>query len=209
MCSFYVSKSLIHEYLLHTHRNASVGSGKQLLWRLGWQRICLQRRTGFSPGSGRSPGKGNGHRLQGSCRQNSVNRGAWRPTAHGFTNIRSARKSFPTSPLPPSLEEPPFAVCFILSYLSLDLPNVEKGVAHLFISLFYFLTKGYMLVATRALVVMYLKSCDQWSASFTASPRVVWPRHSSLIPPLLEFIPAPPNYSDNQLQRWAGKKKQY
>ena len=199
------------------YRNASVGSRKELLWQLSWRRICLQRRTGFSPGLGRSPEKGNGHPLQGSCRQNSMNRGAWRATVHGFTNVRynwatklthpsGKHESSPTSPLPPSLEEPLFAVWFILLYLSLDLPNFEKGVAHLFISLFYFLTKGYSLVATRALVVMYLKSCDQWSASFTASPRVVWPRHSSLTPPLLEFIPVPPNYSDNQLQRWAGKK---
>ena len=32
------------------------------------------------PGSGRSPGEGNGHPLQSSCLENSMDRGAWRAT---------------------------------------------------------------------------------------------------------------------------------
>ena len=35
------------------------------------------------PGSGRSPGEGNGNPLQASCLENSVDRGAWRATVHG------------------------------------------------------------------------------------------------------------------------------
>jgi len=32
---------------------------------------------GLIPGSGRSPGEGNGNPLQYSCLENSMNRGAW------------------------------------------------------------------------------------------------------------------------------------
>ena len=35
------------------------------------------------PGSGRSPGGGNGNPLQHSCLENSMDRGAWRATVHG------------------------------------------------------------------------------------------------------------------------------
>ena len=38
------------------------------------------RDIGLIPGSGRSPGEGHGNPLQYSCRQNSMDRGAWRAT---------------------------------------------------------------------------------------------------------------------------------
>ena len=37
------------------------------------------------PGSGRSPGGGNGNPLQYSCLGNPLDRGAWRATVHGVT----------------------------------------------------------------------------------------------------------------------------
>ena len=40
------------------------------------------RDVGLIPESGRSPGVGNGNSLQYSCLENSVDRGAWRATAH-------------------------------------------------------------------------------------------------------------------------------
>ena len=64
--------------------------------------ILLQYFLGFSGGSdskesacnagegdlisglGRFPGKGNGYLLQYSCPENSMDRGAWRATVHGF-----------------------------------------------------------------------------------------------------------------------------
>jgi len=39
---------------------------------------------GLIPGSVRSPGVGNGNPLQLSCLENSIDRGAWQPTVHGF-----------------------------------------------------------------------------------------------------------------------------
>ena len=38
---------------------------------------------GLIPGSGRSPGEGNGNPLQYSCLQNPMDRRAWRATVHG------------------------------------------------------------------------------------------------------------------------------
>ena len=41
------------------------------------------------PGSGRSPGEGNGCLLQYSCLENSMDRGAWRSTVHGVAKGRT------------------------------------------------------------------------------------------------------------------------
>ena len=41
------------------------------------------------PGSGRSPGEGNGNSLQYSCLENSMDRGAWRATVHGIAKSRT------------------------------------------------------------------------------------------------------------------------
>ena len=42
-----------------------------------------RRRPGFDPGSGRSPGEGNGTPLQYSCLKNPMDGGAWRAAVHG------------------------------------------------------------------------------------------------------------------------------
>ena len=39
------------------------------------------------PGSGRSPGEGNGNPLQYSCLENSMDRGAWQVTVHGAVTV--------------------------------------------------------------------------------------------------------------------------
>ena len=41
------------------------------------------RNTGSIPGSGRSPGVGNGNPLQYSCLETSMDRGTWWATVHG------------------------------------------------------------------------------------------------------------------------------
>ena len=42
---------------------------------------------GSFPGSGRSPGEGNGYLLQYSCLENSINRGAWWATVHEVVKV--------------------------------------------------------------------------------------------------------------------------
>ena len=43
---------------------------------------------GLIPGSGRSPGEGNGNSLQYSCLENPMDRGAWQAAAHGVSRVR-------------------------------------------------------------------------------------------------------------------------
>ena len=49
----------------------------------GKESACNAGGPGSIPGSGKSPGEGNGYPLQYSCLENSVDRGAWRATVHG------------------------------------------------------------------------------------------------------------------------------
>ena len=44
---------------------------------------CNVGDLGSIPGSGRSPGEGNGNPLQYSCLENPMDRGAWWATVHG------------------------------------------------------------------------------------------------------------------------------
>ena len=47
---------------------------------------------GSIPGSGRSPGEGNGNPLQYSCLGNPMDRGAWWATVHGVTKSQTRLK---------------------------------------------------------------------------------------------------------------------
>ena len=46
------------------------------------------RDVGSIPGSGRSPGVGNGNPFQNSCLENSMDRGAWQTIVKGSQRIR-------------------------------------------------------------------------------------------------------------------------
>ena len=54
---------------------------------VGKESACNVGDLGSLPGSGRSPGEGNGNPLQYSCLENPMNRGAWRATVHGVARI--------------------------------------------------------------------------------------------------------------------------
>ena len=49
---------------------------------------------GSIPGSGGSPGEGNGNTLQYSCLKNPMDRGAWRATVHGVTKSQTRLSTF-------------------------------------------------------------------------------------------------------------------
>ena len=53
------------------------------------------------PGLGRSPREGNGNPLQYSCLENSMDKGAWWATVHGFSRVGH---DLTTKPLPPKLK---------------------------------------------------------------------------------------------------------
>ena len=54
---------------------------------VGKESACHAGDLGSIPGSGRSPGEGNGNPLQYSCLENPMDRGAWRPTVHGVARV--------------------------------------------------------------------------------------------------------------------------
>ena len=45
--------------------------------------------AGSIPGSGKSPGEGNGNPLQYSCLENSMDRGAWQTVVHGVKKTQT------------------------------------------------------------------------------------------------------------------------
>ena len=55
----------------------------------GQETACNAGDLGSIPGSGRSTGEENGHPLQYSCLENSMDRGVWRATVHGITKSQT------------------------------------------------------------------------------------------------------------------------
>ena len=53
----------------------------------GKESACSAGDLSSIPGSGRSPGEGNGNPLQYSCLENPMDRGAWQATIHGITRV--------------------------------------------------------------------------------------------------------------------------
>ena len=64
---------------------------------VGKESSCNTRDLGSIPGSGRSPGEGNGNLLQYSCLENPMDRGTWRATVHGVARVGHDLASKPPS----------------------------------------------------------------------------------------------------------------
>ena len=76
---------------------------------------CNTGDLGSIPGSGRSPGEGNGNPLQDSCLENPMNREAWWATVHGVTKSRTRLSDFAS--LLSSFPPPIFSLLvFLLSF---------------------------------------------------------------------------------------------
>ena len=54
---------------------------------VGKESACNAGDSGSIPGSGRSPGEGNGNPLQYSCLENLMDREACQATVHGVTRV--------------------------------------------------------------------------------------------------------------------------
>ena len=50
---------------------------------------CNAGGPGLIPGSGKSPGEGNGNPLHYSCLENPMDRGAWWATVHGLAKSQA------------------------------------------------------------------------------------------------------------------------
>ena len=62
---------------------------------VGKESACNIGDPGLNPGSGRSPGEGNGNPLQYSCLENPMDRGAWQATVHRVARVRHRLASKP------------------------------------------------------------------------------------------------------------------
>ena len=60
---------------------------------IGKESTCSAGDLGSIPGSGRSPGEGNGYPLQYSCLENPMDRGAWWATVHGAAKGRTQQSN--------------------------------------------------------------------------------------------------------------------
>ena len=67
---------------------------------VGKSSACNAGDPGLIPGSGRSPGEGNGNSLQYSCLENPMDRGAWQAKVHGIIRVGH---DLATKPPPPWL----------------------------------------------------------------------------------------------------------
>ena len=72
---------------------------------------CSAGDLGSIPGSGRSPGEGNGSPLQYSCLENPMGREAWRATVHGVATVGYDLATKPAPP--PSLANNHFTLLYI------------------------------------------------------------------------------------------------
>ena len=83
-CSTLIDSTSFHSqkysHLEKTKLNSSGGSGSK-------KSASNAEDLGSVPEWGRSPGKGNGYQLQYFCLENSMDRGAWRATVHGVTEL--------------------------------------------------------------------------------------------------------------------------
>ena len=66
---------------------------------VGKESACNAGHPGLIPGSGRSPGEGNGNPLQYSCLENPMGKGAWQAIVHGVTRVGHDLVTKPPPPL--------------------------------------------------------------------------------------------------------------
>ena len=62
-------------------------------WLSGKESACSAGDMGSIPGSGRSPGEGNGNPLRYSCLENPIDRGAWLATVHEVAKSQTQLKN--------------------------------------------------------------------------------------------------------------------
>ena len=88
---------------------------------------------GSIPGSGRSPGEGNGNPLQYSCLENPMDRGAWEATVHGVAKSQTRLSDFTTIN---------FCLSTIVSYFLLILfhfPSAKSSHLQMLVNLLQYL----------------------------------------------------------------------
>ena len=83
------------------YKHPPLSSRASLVAQLVNECTCNAGDTSSIPGSGRSPGEGNGNPLQYSCLRNPMDRGAKQATVHGVTRVGHNLATKPPPPLHP------------------------------------------------------------------------------------------------------------
>ena len=118
MCLFEVwcSQDICPEVELLGHSFPGGSDGKVSACNAGdWSSI---------PGSGRSPGEGNGNLFQDSCLGNSMDRGAWQVTVHGVAESDMTEQLTHGSFIPSVLRNLPI---FSIGSVSIYIPTNSAG----------------------------------------------------------------------------------
>ena len=97
--------------------------------------------TGSIPGSGKSPGDGNGNPFQYSCMENLMDRGGWQARVHGVARVGH---NLATKPPPPpqisSYDSAGLSVLQARSSISNTLSGYSKSIpVHISFNIFFYL----------------------------------------------------------------------
>ena len=86
--------------------------------------VCNAGNPGSIPGSGRSPGEGNGNPLQYSCLENPMDRGAWQATVLGVTKSQTRLSNFTLLMTQCTIQN----VIFVFRFLKIEVQLICKSV---------------------------------------------------------------------------------
>ena len=91
---FYLYFPLKLSYYYYYFYSTSYTLGASLVAQMVKASACSAGDLDLIPGSGRSPGEGNGNPLQYSCLENSMNGGAWWAIVHGVSKNQTRLSYF-------------------------------------------------------------------------------------------------------------------
>ena len=113
ICRLALQRLLKRSFQIMSHQSFPGGSD-------GKESACNVEYPGLIPGSGRSPGEGNGNPLWDSCLGNCMDRGAWWAPVHGVTKSQRRLSDFHLMLMCPRISQ---SLC---SYLS---PSSSKSIS--------------------------------------------------------------------------------
>ena len=153
----------------------------------GKESTCDSGDLGSIPGSGRSPGEGNGNPLQYSCLGNPMDRGAWWATVHGVMKSQTwlSDKHGYTATSVRILIEPSGIISKTFHDTYPCTPHSRQALTRLTLGAPCSFTSIYVL-ASILLCILFLESSQIWDSAPRSVPQ--WRFSYSLFSPLSSFL---------------------